>query len=174
MLQIGSKRRALAPPTPVLVIQVGILHTGGKGALTMIRFDSLPEDMQALISDFVELDCDNVQALLPTREVRIADIPVVELCEFDRGTGYARELNPDNAPPLVIANNHFLDGKHRCFSFRDLGVESFIAIDLTGIATPHMIDMNSMGELTNQTVALEAPAKPKRRAESSPSVPEMF
>lgn len=140
----------------------------------MIRFDSLPGDMQALISDFVEVDCDNVPALLPTREVRIADIPVVHLCEFDRGTAYARALNPDNAPPLIIADNHFLDGKHRCFSFREQGVESFIAIDLTGIATAYMIEMNSMGELTNKTVALEAPMKPKRRPESSPSVLEMF
>jgi len=48
----------------------------------MIRFDSLPDDMQSLISDFVELDSDNVPALLPTCEVRIADIPVVRLCEF--------------------------------------------------------------------------------------------
>jgi hypothetical protein len=174
VLLIGCKRRALAPPTQVLAIQVSIRHTGGKEALTVIRFDSLPGDMQALISDFVEVDCDNIPALLPTREVRIADIPVVKLCEFDRGTEYARELNPDNAPPLVIADNHFLDGKHRCFSFRELGVESFIAIDLTGIATPHMIDMNSMGELTNQTFALAAPVKPKRPLETSPSVPEMF
>jgi hypothetical protein len=174
MLQIGSKRRALAPPTQVLAMQVSIRHTGGKEALTVIRFDSLPGDMQALISDFVEVDFENVPALLPTREVRIADIPIVKLCEFDRGAEYARELNPDNAPPLVIADNHFLDGKHRCFSFRELGVESFIAIDLTGIATPHMIDMNSMGELTNQTVALAAPVKPKRPPETSPSVPEMF
>jgi hypothetical protein len=126
----------------------------------MIRFDSLPEDMQSLISDFAEADCDHVPALLPTCEVRIADIPVVRLCEFDRGTAYARALNPDNAPPLVIADNHFLDGKHRCFTFRELGVESFIAIDLTGIATPHMIEMNSMGELRQ----VEAAAKPRRRA----------
>jgi len=41
-----------------------------------------------------------------------------------------------------------------------LGVESFIAIDLTGIATPHMIEMNSMGELRQ----VEAAAKPRRRA----------
>ncbi|WP_408601694.1 hypothetical protein [Pseudomonas sp. PLMAX] len=130
----------------------------------MIRFDSLPEDMQSLISDFVEVDRDNVPAMLPTREVRIADIPIVRLCEFDRGTAYARALTPENAPPLVIAENHFLDGKHRCFSFRELGVESFIAIDLTGIASPHMIEMNSMGELSGQSaLQVEAPAKPKRR-----------
>lgn len=125
----------------------------------MIRFDSLPGDMQCLISDFVGTALDGVPALLPTREVRIADIPIVQLCEFDRGTDYARALNPDNAPPLIIADNHFLDGKHRCFSFRELGVESFIAIDLTGIAEPDMIEMNSMGELHQE----EAAAKPRRR-----------
>lgn len=130
----------------------------------MIRFDSLPDDMQSLISDFVEVDRDSVPALLPTREVRIADIPIARLCEFDRGTAYARALNPDNAPPLVIADNHFLDGKHRCFSFRELGVESFIAIDLTGIATAHMIEMSSMGALSGQRDRqVEKPAKPKQR-----------
>lgn len=163
------------PPTQVLAHHVGIRHTGGKEALIMIRFDSLPGDMQALISDFVDLDCDNVPALLPTREVRIADIPVAPLCEFDRGTAYARALNPDNAPPLIIADNHFLDGKHRCFSFREQGVESFIAIDLTGIATAYMIEMNSMGELANRTVALEAEvsARSKRQHDPSPSEFEM-
>lgn len=125
----------------------------------MIRFDSLPDDMQCLIYDFAGSDLESIPAMLPTREVRIADIPIVRLNEFDRGTEYARALNPDNAPPLIIADNHFLDGKHRCFSFRELGVERFIAIDLSGIAEPDMIEMNSMGELHQE----EAAAKPRSR-----------
>lgn len=130
----------------------------------MIRFDCLPDDMQCLIYDFAGSDLEKIPPMLPTRSVRIADIPVVRLNEFDRGSEYARALKPDNAPPLIIADNHFLDGKHRCFSFRELGVESFIAIDLSGIAEPDMIEMNSMGELSGQRECeVEVSAKPKRR-----------
>jgi len=113
----------------------------------MIDYTSLPDDMQSLIFDFVGRDFDAIPKTLPTRQVKISDIPVVELDVFDRGSAYARRLTPENAPPLIIADNHFLDGKHRCFSFRELGVESYLAIDLSGIADPDMVEQNSMGLL---------------------------
>lgn len=143
----------------------------------MICFHSLPDDMQCLIYDFAGSDMGNIPAMLPTREVRISDIPIVRLCEFDRGMAYARALTPDNAPPLIIADNHFLDGKHRCFSFRESGVQSFTAIDLTGIALPDMIATNSMGELSEKCgTKVKVSAQKKRRVawqESDPSGPGM-
>ena len=117
----------------------------------MIDYSSLPDDMQSLIFDFVGRDFDAIPKTLPARQVQISDIPVVELDEFDRGSAYARRLTPENAPPLIIADDHFLDGKHRCFSFRELGVETHLAIDLSGIADPDMVEQNSMGLLLSPT-----------------------
>jgi hypothetical protein len=115
----------------------------------MIKFADLPLDMQTLISDFVTAPIGDkaIPEYLPTREVRIADIPVIPLDEYDRGTRYARSMVPTETPPIIIADNCFMDGKHRRFSFQELGLETVTAIDLTGIAHPEMVAMCSMGEL---------------------------
>lgn len=131
----------------------------------MIRFTDLPEDMQCLIHDFVGRDFDKIPEFLPSRMLRIADIPVAPLDEFDRGTAYARRLTPENSPPLIIADNHILDGKHRCFSFRELGVETFEAVDLSGLAEPEMIKGNSLGELcVYSPESFKATTRPRRQA----------
>jgi hypothetical protein len=115
----------------------------------MIKFADLPPDMQTLISDFVTAPIGDkaIPQFLPTREVRIADLPVVPLDEYDRGTRYARNMKPSETPPIIIADGQFLDGKHRRFSFQELGLETVTAIDLTGIAHPKMVAICSMGEL---------------------------
>jgi hypothetical protein len=115
----------------------------------MIKFADLPLDMQTLISDFVTAPIGDkaIPEYLPTLEVRIADLPAVPLDEYDRGTRYARSMVPTETPPIIIAENRFMDGKHRRFSFQELGLETVTAIDLTGIAHPEMVAMCSMGEL---------------------------
>jgi len=115
----------------------------------MIKFADLPLDMQTLISDFVTAPIGDkaIPEYLPTLEVRIADLPAVPLDEYDRGTRYARSMVPTETPPIIIADGYFMDGKHRRFSFQELGLETVTAIDLTGIAHPEMVAMCSMGEL---------------------------
>lgn len=115
----------------------------------MIKFSDLPPDMQTLISDFIGAPIGDtaIPEHLPVIDVRLADLPVVPLCEYDRGTLYARRMSPDLTPPIIVADNQFLDGKHRRFSFLELGLTSVPAIDLTGIADPEMVKFCSMGEV---------------------------
>ncbi|AYG47814.1 hypothetical protein DV532_26385 (plasmid) [Pseudomonas sp. Leaf58] len=115
----------------------------------MIKFSDLPPDMQTLISDFIGAPIGDaaIPEHLPVIDVRLADIPIVPLCEYDRGTLYARRMSPEQTPPIIVADNQFLDGKHRRFSFLELGLTSVPAIDLTGIADPEMVKFCSMGEL---------------------------
>lgn len=115
----------------------------------MIKFADLPLDMQTLISDFVTAPIGDktIPEYLPTCEVRIADLPAIPLDEYDRGTRHARSMAPTETPPIIIADGHFMDGKHRRFSFQELGLETVTAIDLTGIAHPKMVAMCSMGKL---------------------------
>jgi hypothetical protein len=115
----------------------------------MIKFSDLPLDMQTLISDYIGAPIGDsaIPDHLPLVDVRLSDLPVVPLDEYDRGTLYARRMNPDQTPPLIVSDNHFLDGKHRRFSFHEQGLETVKAIDLTGIADPKMVAFCSMGVL---------------------------
>lgn len=115
----------------------------------MIKFAKLPPDMQVLVSDYIGAPIGDpaIPEQLPVIDVRLADLPVVPLCEYDRGTLYARRMTPDNTPPIIIADNQFLDGKHRRFSFLELGLESIPAIDLTGLADPQIVKFCSMGKI---------------------------
>ncbi len=124
-----------------------------------IRFDDLPDDMQVLIEDLV---CQTAVASgtvgndreipdeLPVIAVDIADLPDVPVADpeadgDDRGIPYAREMDPGEVPPILVADGLFLDGRHRVWRFRDLGLATIQAIDLTGIADPTMAAANSMG-----------------------------
>lgn len=115
----------------------------------MIKFSDLPPDMQTLISDFIGAPIGDaaIPEHLPVIDVRLTDLPVVPLCEYDRGTLYARRMVPEQTPPIIIADNQFLDGKHRRFSFLEMGLSTVPAIDLSGIADPHMVKICSMGEI---------------------------
>jgi hypothetical protein len=48
---------------------------------------------------------------------------------------------------FVIAEGYFMDGKHRAFSARTKARRTLVAIDLSGIIDPTMIDGNEMGRL---------------------------
>ncbi len=112
-----------------------------------IAFDSLPDDMQDLIEQFV-LDHDpdaEIPGMLPLGSVAVADLPDVPLDEEDRGRDYALSMDLDETPPLLVAECLFLDGRHRAFAARIGGRERLPAIDLTGIVDPRVAVANSMG-----------------------------
>jgi hypothetical protein len=114
-----------------------------------ICFRDLPDDMQVLIDDFVR-GCDDVRTLpdrLPVIEVETAWIPEIALDPFDRGEDYALAMDLDETPPIIVAEGHFMDGKHRAHAARRRGRASLAAIDLTGIVDPHMLACNTMGRL---------------------------
>lgn len=115
----------------------------------LIRFDALPPDMQVLLDDFIR-GCGrdvSIPALLPLVEVAVDNIPVVPLDPFDRGPDYALRMDLELTPPIVVAEGHFMDGKHRVYAARSCGRLKLTAIDLTGLIDPVMLERNSMGQL---------------------------
>lgn len=114
-----------------------------------IAFADLPEDMQCLVEQLV-LDADEdavIPAMLPLGTVPLAGLPDLPLDDLERGEAYALDMDPDLVPPVLIAEGHFLDGRHRSFAARARGVERIAAIDLSGIVPPAAARGHSMGRV---------------------------
>lgn len=119
------------------------------GETLSVAFAALPPDMQVLVDDFVNGNGANrkIPDLLPLVEVEINRIPIISLDEWDRGLPHALAMDLDCTPPIVVAEGHFLDGRHRSHKARLEGRLSLDAIDLSGLVDPHMLACNSMGRL---------------------------
>lgn len=136
--------------------------TPRKASASSIAFDCLPEDLQVLIWQFMESE-DGVERspprFLPTRVIPVAGIPVVDLDPYDRGADHAHSMDLTLTPPIVVAYDHFIDGKHRAFRARHLRWENLVAIDLTDIMTRDLAESNSMGTVDYEarTVRSDAP-----------------
>lgn len=124
-----------------------------------VAFASLPQDLQVLISDFVDGGTGEgvVPEVLPLVTVDVRDIPVVPLDPFDRGAAYAMAMNAGEIPPIVVAEGRFMDGKHRTYAARLKGWSMLSAIDLTGLIHPRMLEANSMGSLRGTADPAPAP-----------------
>lgn len=114
-----------------------------------MKFNELPGDMQNLVVRYAQAvnPSATIPANLPTITLNLADLPVVPLDEYDRGTLHARRMKPDQVPPILVAHNQFLDGKHRRHCFDEQGLDSIAAIDLTHLISPSVALSNSYGEL---------------------------
>ncbi|AOG03259.1 hypothetical protein [Bosea sp. RAC05] len=119
--------------------------------LDAIAYADLPEDMQVLIGDFLELEEDDHPAAFLVTLVDVDTLPYVALDERDRGEAHARDMDLSETPPILIADGQFLDGKHRLFQARETGVERLPAIDLSGMVSAHMLRCNGMGEIAVTT-----------------------
>ncbi|MGY3581444.1 hypothetical protein ACVIGB_000486 [Bradyrhizobium sp. USDA 4341] len=125
-----------------------------------VAFVALPPDMQVLVSDFVsgQTSLRGVPEFLPLVEIAVRRIPIVELNEDDRGTDHAMAMDLDVTPPIIVAEGHFMDGRHRSYKARLDNRSSLDAIDLTGIIDQRMLAYNSMGMLLDVSDDLdEAP-----------------
>jgi hypothetical protein len=114
-----------------------------------VAFADLPDDMQVLVSDFVtgqRYGCE-VPEFLPLVEIEVCRIPIVELSTDDRGTDHALAMDLDTTPPIIVADGHFMDGRHRSYKARHDHRRSLDAIDLSGIVDRRMLEHNSMGRL---------------------------
>lgn len=112
-----------------------------------IAFADLPDDMQVLIDDLLECDENGPPASFQVTQVAVASLPEVPLDEHDRGTDHARAMDLRETPPIIIADGQFLDGKHRLFRARETGVETLLAIDLSGLVPAHILAWNGMGPI---------------------------
>ena len=114
-----------------------------------VAFAALPPDMQVLVDDFVNGNGANrkIPDLLPVVEVEVTRIPVVGMDEDDRGLSHAMAMDLDCTPPIIVAEDHFMDGRHRSHKARLDRRRSLEAIDLSGLIDAHMLACNSMGKL---------------------------
>jgi hypothetical protein len=114
-----------------------------------VAFADLPDDMQVLVSDFVtgQRCVRDVPEFLPLVEVAVCRIPIVELSDDDRGVNHATAMDLDTTPPIIVAEGHFMDGRHRSYKARLDDRQSLDAIDLSGIVDAGMLKSNSMGRL---------------------------
>lgn len=110
-----------------------------------ISLEELPDDMQVFIGDLIE---EELPHEFPLVRVSLDRIPEVPLNRRDRGPDYALKMNPNETPPIVIADGHFLDGKHRCFAARQKGLREIWAVDLSGMVPDMTLRLNSLGTIT--------------------------
>lgn len=133
-------------------------------ASEQVAYADLPYDLKVLIQQYAETDAGEhgaVPSRLPVRTVAVRDLPAIPLDPFDRGEAHAREMDLRQTPPILIANGYFLDGKHRIFRARELGVEALPAIDLTGIANPRNMRMSDDLKLQGRGDRTAGAASPK-------------
>jgi hypothetical protein len=115
-----------------------------------VAFADLPEDLQCLIEQFV-LDYDPsivIPATFAIGTIPVANLPKIPLDRYDRGIAYARAMDPEKTPPLLIARGCLMDGKHRIFSARQKNIRTLRAIDLTAIIPTRAIEGNEMGTVS--------------------------
>lgn len=134
-----------------------------------IAYSSLPEDLRVLIDQLVldrhDAVVESVPTILPLVGVRVEMISRQDLAlddegsvygddetydsdnGVDRGVLYAREMDLDATPPIVIADMAILDGRHRIWKAIQEGRTILAAIDLTGIVSPSL-SRHGMAQLT--------------------------
>lgn len=98
-----------------------------------VAYSSLPPDMQDIVAQYLEMAGWEIPAMLPTRVIPLSAFPDMELADGytdERGEAYAAEMIGQKVPPIVVAGNTWLDGRHRVWAARKEGRLGMVAIDL--------------------------------------------
>lgn len=118
-----------------------------------VAWIDLPDDMRCILGDF--LIHPGTGDLVPPAHLQATQIELSRLPFYplddehaplseqaaedegqDRGVAYALRINPVKAPPIVLAHDWWLDGRHRVYSARARGDTHIWAFDLTGLVAP--------------------------------------
>ena len=94
-----------------------------------VRMANLPDDMQVLVSDlWWSVRDDDPPDAFSVVSIPAENFPEPEL-DSNRGKEYALSMEGD-LPPVVISNGTWLDGNHRVYRAKRLGLLSVSALDL--------------------------------------------
>lgn len=96
-----------------------------------ISLNSLPKDMQELISQFFGDQNKELPTTLPIKNVKVSNLPLLPLNPNDRGEIHISNMIGKELPPIIISNGKLLDGKHRIYAAKKEGKQTLKAIDLT-------------------------------------------
>ena len=98
-----------------------------------IAYADLPDDMQTLLFELFDDENRDAPEEFPLVDVAVSRFPETEWNEGDRGEDYARDMmGADDLPPVVIAGDNWLDGRHRVWAAKQEGRTHIQAIDLGG------------------------------------------
>ncbi|MSU58020.1 MAG: hypothetical protein EXS35_07550 [Pedosphaera sp.] len=99
-------------------------------------FQDLPDDVQTLVSDIVgimgsEHDWEELKDHeFEIHELPVAVFPSVPVSTDYRDEEYAEAMIWKKLPPLLIHGHKWLDGRHRIWAFKRMGITSAECINL--------------------------------------------
>jgi len=99
----------------------------------------LPDDLQVLISDFVEdsLGVAGFERMeshpFVIHRVPVAAFPRVKMWTDYRDRAYSKAMIGQRVPPILICGDHWLDGRNRVWAARRSGKTTVDCIDLSEI-----------------------------------------
>jgi hypothetical protein len=105
-------------------------------SLKRCSFRDLPDDMQILIAEIIDVvgseqDCEKLKDhSFEIHELPIAIFPSVPISTDYRDEKYAEAMIGEKLPPLLIHGDKWLDGRHRLWAFKQMGITSVECIDL--------------------------------------------
>jgi hypothetical protein len=111
----------------------------------------LPDDLQVLISDFVEdsLGVEGFERLeshrFPIHHLPLAAFPRVKMWTDCRDRAYSEAMISRQLPPILICGDQWLDGKNRVWAARHTGKSAVGCIDLSEIGVS--IRFKALGRL---------------------------
>jgi hypothetical protein len=94
----------------------------------------LPEDMQVLISDFIEAYTDN-ELNVEQLELETITLDVASFPDVDIDSGRKIDCLDGEFPPVIVCGSTWMDGRHRIDFLKRNNVKSVIAIDLQSFFT---------------------------------------
>lgn len=124
-----------------------------------VLLSSLPDDMQQLVIDFASLDeeCEKFSDLengedfsfkvhdIPTRLFPNLDVASKGNDSDSRDEAHAMAIPLSDERPVVLIGDDWVDGRHRVFKAKRLGVRSLPAINLNELGVYRVV--NSLGRL---------------------------
>jgi hypothetical protein len=131
-----------------------------------IQYHDLPEVIQGLIFDFIDMNLPagsgspTIPNILPLGIVPVRGLPHVPISIREdgvRGVAYARRMDLDKTPPILIAYGVLIDGRHRIYAAREKRRDSLIAIDLTDYIKQETAEANGMGPVIGFQKILKTP-----------------
>lgn len=99
----------------------------------------LPDDLQVLVSDFVEdsLGVEGFELMeshpFTIHRVPVAAFPCVRMWTDYRDRAYSEAMIGQHVPPILICGEHWLDGRNRVWAARRSGRTTVDCIDLSEI-----------------------------------------
>lgn len=126
-----------------------------------MNISDLPDDMQVLIADLLEIAGQHLLLATHERDGRLnlnIEVPVVRIAlatlpnvpigtnkQDNRTKAYAQAMFGQDTPPIIISGQQWLDGRHRVWAARQAEQEFITAIDLQPLVGDCVFERDLLG-----------------------------